>query len=126
MLETEMQWLMLQQEKPDDYVIATGVQHTVREFVNITANLLGFELKWKGRGVKEIGYINEKFSKKIKIIIRISSKYFRPVEVENLLGSSKKANTNLGWNVKISFEEMVKDMVNSDLIIANKEKLNNK
>ncbi|SDN44775.1 GDPmannose 4,6-dehydratase [Desulfonauticus submarinus] len=134
----KMMWLMLQQKKPEDYVIATGEQHSVREFVEQSANLLGLEIEWKGKGVDTKGFVN-KFNKdkffhlldilglKPKInsfdleercIIEIDPRYFRPTEVETLLGDATKAKEKLGWEPKITFSDMIKEMVEQDLILA--------
>ena len=118
----EMQWLMLQQDKPEDFTISTGVQYTVRDFVDIAAKELGIELRWDGSGVNETG-INISTG---STIIRVDSRYFRPTEVETLLGDSTKAREKLGWVPKISFEELVKEMVASDLDDARKDELCNK
>ena len=118
----EMQWLMLQQDEPEDFTISTGVQYTVRDFVNIAAKELDIELKWDGCGVDETGMdINTG-----KIIVRVDSRYFRPTEVETLLGDSTKAREKLGWTPKISFEQLVKEMVTCDLNDAKKDDLCNK
>jgi GDPmannose 4,6-dehydratase len=118
----EMQWLMLQQDKPEDFTISTGVQYTVRDFVNAASKELGMELKWTGDGIDETGVdISTR-----KIIVRIDSRYFRPTEVETLLGDSTKAREQLGWTPKISFEELVKEMVIHDLNEAKKDDLCNK
>ena len=114
----EMQWLMLQQESPEDYVIATGVQYSVREFVNIAAEELGFKLQWSGYGVDEKGY-----DQGGNCIVSVDSRYFRPTEVESLLGDSSKAREKLGWEPRISFSEMVKEMVLSDLNSAKRDEL---
>jgi GDPmannose 4,6-dehydratase len=99
-------WLMLQQEKPDDYVIATGEQYSVRQFVEAAAPYFGMKISWEGEGLKEIGYdVNTK-----KPVIRVDPKYFRPAEVETLLGDSTKAKEQLGWEPKISFNQLVEDM----------------
>jgi GDPmannose 4,6-dehydratase len=113
----EMQWLMLQQDKPEDFTISTGVQYTVRDFVNVAAKELNIKLKWSGHGVNETG----KDTLTGKIIIRIDSRYFRPTEVETLLGDSTKAKNKLGWTPKISFKELVKEMVVHDLNEAKKD-----
>ena len=102
----EAMWLMLQQDNPDDYVIATGKQYSVKEFVNTAGPYFGLHIEWKGEGLDEVGV--EKFSG--KPIIRVDSKYFRPTEVETLLGDSTKAKEKLGWEPKISFEQLVEDM----------------
>ena len=105
----EVQWLMLQQDKPSDFVIATGKQYSVRDFINLTAKNLDMKIEWKGKGEDEIGiYKNEE-------IIKIDTNYYRPTEVESLLGDASKAKKELGWEPKISFEELVKEMVEKDL-----------
>ena len=114
-----MQWLMLQQETPDDYVIATGVQHSVKEFVALTAKELGLAIKWEGEGVNEKG-INMANN---KTIVAVDPKYFRPTEVETLLGDPSKAKEKLGWEPAISFEELVKEMIREDLEEAKKDEL---
>ncbi|CAK8719286.1 GDP-mannose 4,6-dehydratase [Candidatus Electrothrix laxa] len=115
----QMQWLMLQQEKPEDFVIATGVQHSVREFVEIAAAELGMLVSWQGKGLDEIG-IEEKSG---KTIVRIDPRYFRPTEVETLLGDPTKAKEKLGWEPKISFAEMVQEMVVEDLKTAERDQM---
>lgn len=117
----EMQWLMLQQDKPEDFTISTGRQYSVRDFVNAAAKELDIELNWIGSGIKESA-IDQKTK---KTIIRVDSRYFRPTEVETLLGDSTKAQQRLGWAPKISFEELVKEMVAHDLNEAKKAKLFN-
>jgi len=102
----EAMWLMLQQDKPDDYVIATGKQYSVREFVNEAAPYFGLHIVWEGEGINEVGL--EKFSR--KPIIKVDPKYFRPSEVESLLGDASKAKEKLGWEPKISFNQLVEDM----------------
>jgi GDPmannose 4,6-dehydratase len=103
----EAMWLMLQQDKPDDYVIATGEQYSVRQFVETAAPYFGMNIKWHGEGVDEVGY-DERY--KSTPIIRVSEKYFRPAEVETLLGDSSKARRVLGWKPKFTFEKLVEDM----------------
>ena len=103
-------WLMLQQDKPDDYVLSTNEQYSVREFIEKAFKIKGFDIKWKGKGVNEIGY-DEKTNKEL---IFISEKYFRPCEVESLLGDCSKAEKNLGWEKKYTFDKLVKEMVISD------------
>ena len=115
----EMQWLMLQQDKPEDFTISTGVQYSVRDFVNLAAKELDIELKWDGRGVNETGTDVATG----KIIIRVDPRYFRPTEVETLLGDSTKAREKLGWTPKTSFKELVKEMVICDLNEAKKDDL---
>ena len=114
----EMQWLMLQQEKPEDFVIATGVQYSVRDFVNAAARELGIEITWKGQGVAEKG-----FDKSGKCIVSVDSRYFRPTEVETLLGDPAKAKNKLGWSPKTSFNSLVSEMVQADLSAAERDEL---
>ena len=123
----EMQWLMLQQENPSDYVIATGKQYSVKEFINECCLNLGIQIGYKGEGLKEVGYIenivNNDKGLNINIgmeIIKIKKEYFRPCEVETLLGDSSKALKELSWKPKISFEELCKEMILSDLALAKK------
>jgi GDPmannose 4,6-dehydratase len=106
----EMQWLMLQQEKPEDFVIATGVQYGVREFVDCAAKELGMKLNWSGKGVDEKGYDEQG-----RCVVEVDPRYFRPTEVETLLGDASKAKQKLGWVPKISFSELVKEMVRADM-----------
>jgi GDPmannose 4,6-dehydratase len=115
----EMQWLMLQQNTPEDYCIATGIQHSVRDFVVMAWAFLGGEINWKGNGVDEKGYD----SKTGKLIVAVDPRYFRPTEVETLLGDSTKAKNNLGWSPKITFAEMVKEMMENDFDKANQDLL---
>ena len=103
-------WLMLQQDSPDDYILSTNQQYSVREFIEKAFKIKGFDIKWKGEGVNEIGY-DEKTNKEL---VFISKKYFRPSEVEYLLGDCSKAEKNLGWEKKYSFDKLVEEMVNSD------------
>ena len=117
----EMQWLMLQQDKPEDFTISTGMQYSVRDFVNIAAKELGIELKWSGAGVSEVG-VDVATG---RILISVDSRYFRPTEVETLLGDSTNAKEKLGWTPKISFKEMVREMVIHDLNEAKKDNLCN-
>lgn len=114
-----MQWLMLQQDKPDDFVIATGEQHSVREFIEVTARELGIAIKWEGEGVNEKG-INMAND---KTIVRVDPRYFRPTEVETLLGDPTKAKEKLGWTPEITFETLVKEMVQADLEEAKRDEL---
>jgi len=116
----EMQWLMLQQDEPKDYVIATGEQHSVREFVNLSCEELGIKIRWEGTGVDEKG-IDEETG---KAIVKVDPRYFRPAEVDTLLGDPTEAQALLGWTPKISFEQLVRDMVQSDLETAMAEKKN--
>ena len=103
-------WLMMQQEYGDDYVLATNEQHSVREFIELAFSYKGFAIKWKGEGLNEIGY-DENTGKEL---VFVSEKYFRPTEVEELLGNPKKAKEKLGWSVEYSFKELVKEMVDLD------------
>ncbi len=107
----EAMYLMLQQDKPSDYVIATGETHTVREFMEKAAKCVGIDLKWSGKGLKEKG-IDKNTG---KVIVEIDPKYFRPAEVDVLLGDYKKAKKDLGWEPKVKFDELVKIMVEADL-----------
>jgi GDPmannose 4,6-dehydratase len=106
----EGMWMMLQQDEPNDFVLATGEMHTVKEFIEKAFGLRGFNIKWKGEGVNEIGYD----SLTEKELIFIDPKYFRPAEVEQLLGNPTKANTLLGWKSKTTLDELVKIMVDAD------------
>lgn len=115
----EMQWLMLQQDKPDDFVIATGVQYSVRDFVNKAASAVGIGMDWKGQGVEEKGY-NKATG---ECLVEVDSRYFRPTEVETLLGDPTKAKQKLGWVPKITLDQMVKEMVEHDIKIAERDAL---
>ena len=114
----EMQWLMLQQERPEDFVIATGVQYSVRDFVNAAAHELDISIRWEGTGVDEKGYDSSG-----KCIVSVDSRYFRPTEVETLLGDPTKARKKLGWVPKTSFEQLVSEMVSEDLKAAQRDEL---
>jgi GDPmannose 4,6-dehydratase len=114
----EMQWLMLQQETPKDYVIATGEQHSVRSFVQRCADRLGMELTWKGSGVDEKAY-----DKDGKLVVAVDPRYFRPTEVETLLGDPAKAKRELGWTPQTTFEQLVDEMIESDLKAAQRDAL---
>ena len=105
----EMQWLMLQQQKAKDYVIATGEQYTVKAFVEKASEYLGMKLRWEGEGIDEVGYLDN------ELAIRIDPKYYRPAEVETLLGDPSKAKKELHWSPKITFDELVHEMITSDL-----------
>jgi len=117
----EMQWLMLQQEQPDDFVIATGVQYSVRQFIEKTARELGIEIGWEGQGVDEIGRVASVTGDKAPalkagdVVVRIDPRYFRPAEVETLLGDPTKAREKLGWTPRITLDQMIAEMVASDL-----------
>ena len=114
----EMQWLMLQQEQPEDFVIATGVQYSVREFVNAAAQEVGLAITWRGEGVAEKGYDSSG-----KCIVAVDERYFRPTEVESLLGYATKARVKLGWTPKITFKELVSEMMREDLKAAERDEL---
>jgi GDPmannose 4,6-dehydratase len=114
----EMQWLMLQQESAEDFVIATGVQYSVRDFVNAAAKELGIQITWQGQGVEETGTDQHG-----KIIVKVDPRYFRPTEVETLLGDPTKAREKLGWTPKTSFDELVAEMVREDLKSAERDEL---
>jgi GDPmannose 4,6-dehydratase len=113
-----MQWMMLQQDTPEDFVIATGIQHSVREFIEKCAQVLGMTLRWSGSGVDEVATWVEKN----RIIIRIDPRYYRPTEVESLLGDARKAREKLGWTAEISLDEMVLEMTQSDFAAAKRQK----
>ena len=125
----EMQWLMLQQEEPFDYVIATGVQCSVREFLECAASKIGILIEWRGSDVNEIGVVktvSSQFEQSLKngrVIVRVDPKYFRPTEVPSLLGNSEFAASKLGWTPKVSIDELVEEMMAKDLLEAKKEKL---
>ncbi len=116
---TEMQWRILQQKKPKDYIIATGQAYSVKQFVEIASNYLGLKIFWSGKGLNEIGYIVR--NKKKEIIIRIDKNYFRPNEVNYLRGNAGKAYKELNFSPKFSFRDLIKDMIDSDLLLAKKE-----
>ena len=137
-----MQWLMLQQDKPDDYVIATGRQFSVREFVRLAAHELGVELEFTGEGLEERGVVVSADLDKVNslladrhvarlslkpgdVLVRVDPRYFRPTEVETLLGDASKAKTKLGWEPEISFEELVREMAREDLLMAAKDRVVN-
>jgi len=117
----EMQWLMLQQEAPEDFVIATGSHFSVRDFVNAAALELGMHLRWEGKGVSEKGYWNSSVGE--KLIIGVDPRYFRPTEVESLLGDASKAKDKLGWVPKTAFRELVAEMVREDLKSSERDEL---
>ena len=116
----EMQWLMLQQKIPEDYVIASGTQYSVRDFVFQAGKVLDMHIEWTGEGLEELGYWDN------KVIIKVDPRYFRATEVETLLGDASKAKEKLGWQPKISFDKLVEEMMLSDLKIAEKNELINK
>jgi len=109
---------MLQQEEPEDFVIATGEQHSVREFVRLAADLLGIELTWTGSGVEE-----KAVDQAGKVVVAVDRRYFRPAEVQTLLGDATKARQKLGWKPRTNFRELVREMVQSDLEAAERDKL---
>ncbi len=115
----QMQWLMLQQDKPEDYVIATGQQHSVREFLEIAAKRAGIAVRWQGTGVDEKGYD----ARSGKCIVEVDPRYFRPAEVETLLGDASKARRNLGWSPATSFDDLVTEMMEEDLKSAQRDEL---
>lgn len=117
----EMQWLMLQQEHPEDFVIASGEQFSVRDFVNVAARKLDMAIRWEGTGVAEKGYVEMASGE--KCVVAIDPRYFRPTEVETLLGDATKAKEKLGWVPKISFDELVAEMVAADLQSAKRDEL---
>jgi GDPmannose 4,6-dehydratase len=116
----EAQWLMLQQQKPEDFVIATGKQHSVRDFVNEAAKNLDMNIEWKGKNLEEVGSYDG------KDIIKIDPRYFRPTEVETLLGDASKAKEKLNWIPKISFNQLVKEMIDEDLKKAKNDQVINR
>jgi len=131
----EMQWLMLQQNEPEDFVIATGVQYSVRDFINAAADELQMKIRWEGHGLEEVGYLISLFGGGAgggvvqsrgggeKPIVRVDPRYFRPTEVETLLGDPTKARLKLGWTPKISFQELVAEMVREDFRAAERDEL---
>jgi len=115
----EAMWLILQQKKPDDYVIATGENHSVREFVDIAAKEFGYKIEWKGKDDEEKGYDKESG----KLLVEVSPKYYRPTEVETLLGDYSKAKKQLGWKPSITFHKIVQIMAKADMKYVQKQKL---
>ena len=113
----EAQWLMLQQKKSEDFVIATGKQYSVRDFINLAAKELDMQIDWKGKNINEVGIF------KGKDIVKVDPRYFRPTGVDNLLGDASKAKEKLGWSPKITFKELVKEMAKEDLRLAKLDKL---
>jgi GDPmannose 4,6-dehydratase len=111
------QWLMLQQPEPEDFVIATGEQHSVREFVTRAASKLDMSLEWRGKGVDEEGVD----TRTGKVVVKIDPRYFRPTEVDTLLGDATKARTKLGWKPEIGFDALVAEMIAEDLEIARRD-----
>ncbi len=122
----EMQWLMLQQDKPTDYVIATGVQHSVREFVTVAAEEFGISLEWRGDGETEVGVVTECLGSRVesgRTIVRVDPRYYRPAEVESLLGDASRARAELGWQPKTDFSRLVREMVENDMVDAQHDAL---
>ncbi|AQZ95271.1 GDP-mannose 4,6-dehydratase [Halopseudomonas phragmitis] len=125
----EMQWLMLQQETPDDYVIATGRQYSVRQFIETSARMLGVTVEWRGEAEEEICVVKSVDNQAVTgmnagdVIVRVDPRYYRPTEVETLLGDPSKAKRELGWEPKITFEELVAEMVAEDLKLAQRDAL---
>ena len=124
----EMQWLMLQQDTPDDFVIATGVQYSVRQFVEFACNEMGIDVRWEGEGIDEKGIVSAVINKDAKVkvgdtLVKVDPRYFRPTEVETLLGDPTKAKEKLGWTPKTSLQELVKEMVQSDYAAAKRDAL---
>ena len=122
----EMQWLMLQQKKPSDYVISSGIECSVRKFIELSAETIGFKIKWTGKGMKEYGYVSSTSKKSINVkigdkIVFIDKRYFRPAEVNRLCGDSSKARRVLKWKPKTTLKKMIKEMVEADLKKAKEE-----
>jgi GDPmannose 4,6-dehydratase len=124
----EMQWLMLQQQQPEDFVIATGTQYSVRQFVELAARELGITLAFDGEGEREVGVVTQVQGRRAKVkpgdvIVRVDPRYFRPTEVETLLGDPSKAEAKLGWKPKITLPELVAEMVEADYTSAKRDSL---
>jgi GDPmannose 4,6-dehydratase len=123
----DMQWRMLQQDKPEDFVIATGEQHSVRDFVNAAASELGIMLEWNGKELEEVATVSDPGPhtglKRGQVIVRVDPRYFRPLDVDSMLGDARKAREKLGWVPKVSFKQLVSEMVQADLDAASKEQL---
>ena len=124
----EMQWLMLQQQKPEDFVIATGVQYSVRQFVEFSARELGISIEFTGKGEQEIGTVSKVEGDRARckvgdVIVRVDPRYYRPTEVETLLGDPSKAKLKLGWTPKTTLQELVKEMVESDYTAARRDSM---
>jgi GDPmannose 4,6-dehydratase len=111
------QWLILQQDEPDDFVISTGEQHSVREFIELASGHLGYSIEWRGEGVNEQGVDRNTG----KVLLRIDPRYFRPTEIETLRGDNSKARAKLGWAPQVSFEDLIREMVESDLELARRD-----
>ncbi|MEQ1440747.1 GDP-mannose 4,6-dehydratase [Fontimonas sp. SYSU GA230001] len=124
----EMQWLMLQQEEPDDFVIATGMQYSVRQFVERAAAELGMFIEWQGEGVDEVGVVAAVSGSDLRVkpgqrVVAVDPRYFRPAEVETLLGDPTKAREKLGWTPRTTFDELVREMVSEDMKSAKRDSL---
>ena len=119
----EMQWMMLQQEQPEDFVIATGVQYSVRDFVNAAAKEIGMEIEWRGNGVDEKGYWKNSSDSRTSPVVAVDPRYFRPSEVETLLGDPTKAREKLGWSPRTTFAELVAEMMREDMNAAKRDQL---
>jgi GDPmannose 4,6-dehydratase len=115
----QAQWLMLQQPQAEDFVIATGQQHSVRQFVDAAAEYLGMKIEWRGKGIDEVGVDTQMG----RALIKVDPRYFRPTEVDQLLGDASKAKAKLGWSAQVSFAQLVAEMVQSDLEIAKRDAL---
>jgi len=113
------QWLMLQQPEPEDFVVATGEQHSVRDFVALAGKLLGMDIAWRGRGQDEVGFDRRSG----RTVVRVDPRYFRPTEVDSLLGDASRIRAKLGWQPEISFDQLVREMVDGDLALANRDAL---
>ena len=113
------QWLMLQQPEPEDYVVATGEQHSVRDFVVLAGRLLGMNIEWRGSGVEEVGMDHNSG----RVVVRVDPRYFRPTEVDSLVGDASRIRARLGWKPEITFESLVREMVESDAALADRDAL---
>ena len=116
---TEMQWRILQQKKPEDYIVATGKTYTVKHFINVAGKILNLDIKWSGSGLNEVGYLLK--NNKKQIIIRIDKKYFRPLDIDYLRGDSSKAHKLLKFKPKYNFKKLINEMIIEDLKLAKSE-----
>ena len=122
----KMQWLILQQKNPDDFVIATGKQYSVKEFINRTAEQIGLKLEWTGKGINEKAKVKKIFTKQLRnvkigqVIIRVNKRYFRPAEANNLVGDSRKAKQKLGWKPKVGIDKLINIMLEEEFKILKK------